>query len=175
MKFLPIALALLLMPPALAETLNELTDSEKRSGWTLLFDGATTDGWRNYKKDNVSDGWKVIDGALVRSSRRAGDIMTMESMTNELSWNTRSAKAGTVVSCSMSWRAMGRRGVLARKFRFRTTSMAMTHKRLVGFINFTSQLFPDGPPTRNPLTQHGPLVNGTNFTSGSTKTTAKSA
>ena len=76
MKFLPIALALLLMPPALAETLNELTDSEKRSGWTLLFDGETTDGWRNYKKDNVSDGWKVIDGALVRSARGAGDIMT---------------------------------------------------------------------------------------------------
>jgi len=76
MKFLPIALAFLLMPPALAETLNELTDSEKRSGWTLLFDGETTHGWRNYKKDNVSDGWKVIDGALVRSSRGAGDIMT---------------------------------------------------------------------------------------------------
>ncbi len=55
---------------------NQLTDSEKKSGWELLFDGETTKGWRNYKKDGVSDGWKIIDGALVRSDRGAGDIIT---------------------------------------------------------------------------------------------------
>ena len=76
MKFTPFVLAALLTTQAYAEPLNELTESEKRSGWSLLFDGKTTDGWRNYKQDKVSDGWKVVDGALVWSGRGAGDIIT---------------------------------------------------------------------------------------------------
>ncbi|NND97550.1 MAG: DUF1080 domain-containing protein [Pirellulaceae bacterium] len=59
-----------------AQSSNQLTDSEKKSGWKMLFDGKSTDGWRNYKKDGISDGWKVQDGALVRSDRGAGDIIT---------------------------------------------------------------------------------------------------
>ena len=39
---------------------NELTEAERRSGWKLLFDGKTTEGWRNYKKDSVGDGWKIV-------------------------------------------------------------------------------------------------------------------
>ena len=57
---------------------NELTPSEKRGGWKLLFDGKTTDGWRNYKKDMISGGWKVVDGALVRAEKGAGDIITKD-------------------------------------------------------------------------------------------------
>src|SRR6056297_3591102 len=34
------------------------------------------DGWRNYKKDDVSDGWKIVDGALVRAEKGAGDLIT---------------------------------------------------------------------------------------------------
>ena len=56
--------------------LNQLTDSEQRSGWQMLFDGKTTDGWRNYKKEGVSDGWEIIDGAIVRTGKGAGDIIT---------------------------------------------------------------------------------------------------
>lgn len=55
---------------------NQLSDSEQKSGWKLLFDGKSTDGWRNYKKDQISDGWKVVDGTLVRADRGAGDIVT---------------------------------------------------------------------------------------------------
>lgn len=55
---------------------NTLTESEKRSGWKLLFDGKTKEGWRNYKKDSISDGWKVVKGALVRAQKGAGDIIT---------------------------------------------------------------------------------------------------
>ena len=55
-----------------------LTDSEKRSGCQLLFDGKTTDGWRNYKKETVSDGWTVEDGALVRGQKQAGDLITKD-------------------------------------------------------------------------------------------------
>ena len=55
---------------------NTLTDAEKKAGWVLLFDGKTTDGWRNYKKTDLSPGWKVIDGALTRAAGGAGDIVT---------------------------------------------------------------------------------------------------
>lgn len=57
---------------------NTISDSEKRSGWKLLFDGKTTAGWRNYQKDTIGDGWKVEDGALVRADKGAGDIITAD-------------------------------------------------------------------------------------------------
>jgi len=64
---------------ALAEVpLNKLTVAEERSGWQLLFDGASTKGWRNFQKEEVSPGWEVKDGAIVRAKGGAGDIMTKE-------------------------------------------------------------------------------------------------
>lgn len=66
-----------LVSTASAESpVNTLSDSEKKSGWQLLFDGKTTEGWRNFKKDGISDGWEIVDGAMVRSSKGAGDIVT---------------------------------------------------------------------------------------------------
>ena len=55
---------------------NQLTRSESLSGWQLLFDGKSTENFRNYKKEDVSSGWKVKDGALVRESNGAGDIVS---------------------------------------------------------------------------------------------------
>lgn len=55
---------------------NSLTESEKLAGWELLFDGESKDGWRNYKKETISDGWVVKDGALSRVDKGAGDIIT---------------------------------------------------------------------------------------------------
>jgi hypothetical protein len=60
------------------EPVNALTDAEKAEGWQLLFDGKTTDGWRNYGSDSIGGGWKVEDGALVRSAKGAGDIITTD-------------------------------------------------------------------------------------------------
>src|ERR1041385_8458937 len=57
---------------------NTLTDAEKAAGWKLLFDGKTTNGWRNYKKPDIAPGWKVEDGALVRGTQAAGDIITTD-------------------------------------------------------------------------------------------------
>lgn len=57
---------------------NTLTEAEKAAGWRLLFDGQTTSGWRNYRKPDISPGWKVEDGALVRAAAGAGDIITVE-------------------------------------------------------------------------------------------------
>jgi len=54
---------------------NKLTEEEAKDGWKLLFDGETTEGWRNYNKDGLSDGWKVVDGTL-RMTGKAGDIIT---------------------------------------------------------------------------------------------------
>ena len=57
---------------------NTLTDAEKAAGWSLLFDGTSTDQWRNYKKDGISDGWVVKDGVLTRAKKGAGDIITKQ-------------------------------------------------------------------------------------------------
>lgn len=57
---------------------NMLTQKEKAEGWELLFDGKTTNGWRNYGTTSMS-GWKVIDGVLHNSgtgSDHGGDIIS---------------------------------------------------------------------------------------------------
>lgn len=66
------------LPLPAGQPINQLTTSESLSGWKLLFDGESTAGWRNYGKENLSSGWKVVDGALVRSENGAGDIVTAE-------------------------------------------------------------------------------------------------
>ena len=43
---------------------NSLTSAEKKTGWKLLFDGKTTNGWRTYK--NKPSDWKVQQGELYR-------------------------------------------------------------------------------------------------------------
>ena len=63
--------------PAAAEP-NALTPEEEKAGWKLLFDGRTTNGWRNFKQAAASPGWRVEDGALVRAAQGAGDIMTAD-------------------------------------------------------------------------------------------------
>lgn len=57
---------------------NTLTDAEKAAGWKLLFDGKTTNGWRNYQKPDIAPGWKVENGELVRGSEKGGDIITTD-------------------------------------------------------------------------------------------------
>jgi hypothetical protein len=77
---LALALALLTCRFAAAAepAASTLTAEEKAAGWKLLFDGKTTDGWRNYKQTGISPGWKVEDGTLVRGTERAGDIVTAD-------------------------------------------------------------------------------------------------
>jgi hypothetical protein len=70
------ALLLSVAPAFAADAPNTLSEKEKAEGWKLLFDGKTTKGWRNYQKDTISDGWKVADGALSRTEKDAGDIIT---------------------------------------------------------------------------------------------------
>ncbi|MDX1641686.1 MAG: DUF1080 domain-containing protein [Balneolaceae bacterium] len=62
---------------------NSLTESEKRHGWRLLWDGKTTNGWRQANSDHFPEqGWIIEDETLIvlesggRESRYAGDIVT---------------------------------------------------------------------------------------------------
>ncbi len=56
---------------------NQLSDAEKAAGWTLLFDGQTTSGWRTFKKDTFpATGWAVEDGWLHCLDRSGGDIIS---------------------------------------------------------------------------------------------------
>lgn len=46
------------------DTVNTLTEAERKAGWRLLFDGSTLDGWRGYQEDQVPAGWTVEEGAV---------------------------------------------------------------------------------------------------------------
>lgn len=75
-------------------TINKsLTSKEKDSGWKILFDGKTTDGWHTYGKQNVGNEWKVEDGAIHLDAstniKESGDLVTNEEYGNfdlKLDW-----------------------------------------------------------------------------------------
>lgn len=52
---------------------NSLTEAEKASGWKLLFDGKSFDGWHGYGKDAVGSSWQVEDGTMVLTTVTAED------------------------------------------------------------------------------------------------------
>ncbi len=58
-------------PPVVAD--NTLDDWEKEAGWNLLFDGETTSGWRNFKKQSIGSSWKVANGELFLDSQKKED------------------------------------------------------------------------------------------------------
>jgi len=91
-------------PASVLPNLNQLTDQEKADGLLLLFDGTTTDGWRNFKQKAISRGWKVVDGALSRVNGSAGDIVydkPFENFVLELDYKVPAgANSGIMLRCS---------------------------------------------------------------------------
>ncbi|MFC1759203.1 DUF1080 domain-containing protein [Planctomycetota bacterium] len=75
---LTMAIATLLVTTAVAEEANSLSHKEQTDGWKLLFDGKSMEHFRNYKKSDVGDGWKVVDGEIHWTKKNAGDIVTKE-------------------------------------------------------------------------------------------------
>ena len=69
-------------PASAIRNVNRLSRREKAAGWKLLFDGRSTAGWRNFKKQDISGDWQVIDGALCRMGDNAGDIVTADQYDN---------------------------------------------------------------------------------------------
>ncbi|UOY05830.1 DUF1080 domain-containing protein [Muricauda sp. SCSIO 64092] len=66
-------------------TKNQLTKNESESGWKLLWDGETTNGWRGARLDDFPEaGWEIKDGELSvlssggAESRAGGDIVTTD-------------------------------------------------------------------------------------------------
>jgi hypothetical protein len=47
-------------------------------GWTPLFDGRTTDGWRGYREQAMPAAWRVVDGTLTKSGETNDIISTGE-------------------------------------------------------------------------------------------------
>lgn len=69
--------------------LNQLTRAEKAAGWRMLFDGKTTAGWRNFKKQTFPEkGWVVEEGTLKHvENAGGGDIITVDQFQNfDLRW-----------------------------------------------------------------------------------------
>jgi len=63
----------------LSATPNTLAKKKKRSGWQLLFDGKTANGWRGYNMQKVPDVWTIEEGCLIMNSEGGNerqDIMT---------------------------------------------------------------------------------------------------
>jgi cytochrome c len=64
---------------------NTLSSKEKKEGWTLLFDGISTAGWRTFNTDKPGAVWKVSNGELyldksVKEGR--GDLITDQEYQN---------------------------------------------------------------------------------------------
>lgn len=75
--------------PEISYLTNNLTSDESRTGWRLLWDGKTTNGWRGAKlKTFPEKGWEMKDGILKvlssggAESRNGGDIVTVDSFKN---------------------------------------------------------------------------------------------
>ncbi|MGJ8696817.1 MAG: 3-keto-disaccharide hydrolase [Verrucomicrobiaceae bacterium] len=76
MKFLCVIALLSSSVFADHHAINQLTEEEKSAGWSLLFDGKTTEHFRNYKKEGVSPKWEVKDGLLTLKAKGGGDLIT---------------------------------------------------------------------------------------------------
>jgi len=75
--------------PQVSYLSNTLTEREKKSGWKLLFDGKTTNGWKGAKLDEFPQkGWTINEGILTveksggGESEHGGDIVTTEKFGN---------------------------------------------------------------------------------------------
>jgi hypothetical protein len=43
---------------------NTLTEDEIAAGWTLLFDGETLNGWKDFNGEGLTMPWHVVDGCI---------------------------------------------------------------------------------------------------------------
>lgn len=85
----------LLVAPLFGAEPNTLTAAEKSSGWKLLFDGKSLNGWRGYKTEAIGAPWKVQDGAIVLTAEKGGDLITAEQFADfELSFEWKISEGG---------------------------------------------------------------------------------
>jgi hypothetical protein len=78
---------------------NQLSDQEKKDGWTLLFDGKTINGWHLYNMGNMPSAWVVDSGNLVCNPHaknvKHGDLVSDKEYKNfDLMFDWKISKAG---------------------------------------------------------------------------------
>lgn len=117
----PAAALLLLLATAHApaQAPNTLTADERAAGWTLLFDGKTTAGWRGFQKPAFpAGGWAVEDGALTCLGAKGGDILTTATFTDfEFAWEWKlSPKANTGVKYFVDERRGNATGAIGHEY-----------------------------------------------------------
>lgn len=63
-----------------SQSVNMLTDKEKKEGWELLFNGQNFNGWHTYGNKPVGPRWKINDGVLELHTglQDGGDLVTNE-------------------------------------------------------------------------------------------------
>ena len=54
------ALSLAFMASCDSQAPNTLTEAEVADGWTLLFDGQTMNGWKDYNGTTLTEPWHVV-------------------------------------------------------------------------------------------------------------------
>jgi len=81
---------------AAAQAQNQLTPAEKASGWKLLFDGKTTQGWHSFKKENFpAKGWGVEEDWLHGQGKGGGDIVSQQQFDQfDLQWEWKLESGG---------------------------------------------------------------------------------
>jgi cytochrome c len=58
---------------------NTLSAQEAREGFKLLFDGSSLEQWRGYRRQEVPNGWRPVEGELrFEPGRSGGDLITKE-------------------------------------------------------------------------------------------------
>lgn len=93
-------------PTAADASANTLTDAEKADGWTLLFDGKSTDNFRGYKKTEFpKEGWVVENGILKHiGGKGGGDIVTTDQYDDfefKVDWRAaEGANSGVIYRCT---------------------------------------------------------------------------
>jgi len=75
--------------PEISYLNQQLTSHEMRTGWRMLWDGESTNGWRGAKLDHFPEkGWEISNGELTvmssggAESTNGGDIITIDTYTN---------------------------------------------------------------------------------------------
>jgi hypothetical protein len=92
------------VPAAWAQTgqINQLSATEKKDGWVLLFNGKDLEGWRGYKQPDASGTRWVVEAGLLtlkagdsKDTRGQRDIVSAATYDQfELSWEWRISQGG---------------------------------------------------------------------------------
>lgn len=63
-------------------TAQDIEQPDESKGWTKLFDGKTTAGWRTYNHKEAKPAWQVVDGALTLTKAGGGDLISEKQYEN---------------------------------------------------------------------------------------------